>query len=85
MEYQDEKIDYTNYLRGRPLETDQGRVDSMRKAVLQALAERGLRGAQMVKCDCYADGCVRVEVNTEFYGMFDCFTGKFFDGFVGDR
>lgn len=78
------KIDYTNYLRDKPHETDPDRIGAMQNAVIHALASRGLSGAQFVKCDCFTDGCVRVEINGNYYGIFDSITGKFFSGSVGD-
>lgn len=76
------KIDYTNFLRDKPLETDQGKSDAMERMAAQAMADLGIfYGLDFV---CYADGCVRVSVNGKYFNMFDAKAGKFFSGRVGD-
>ena len=82
MLYTDEKINYTNYLRDKPLETDPTRHAHMEAAVMQALKERGVIG--QTDFVYYADGRVMVKVGGEYYGMFDINTGKFFSGCPGD-
>ena len=54
----------------------------MEKHAADELAARGIYyGLTFV---CYADGCVKVSINGEYYGMFDSTAGKFFSGSVGD-
>lgn len=77
------KINYTNFLRGRPHETNPARMTAMSFAVTQALADRGIE-AECATCEYYKDGCVKVEVSGEYYGIFDTRTKKFFSGYVGD-
>lgn len=82
MEYKDRKINYTNFLRDKPLETDPGKSDAMEKAAAQAMADLGIfYGLDFV---CYADGRVKVSVYGKYFNMFDTNAGKFFSGFVGD-
>lgn len=78
-----EKIDFTNYLKNKPLESDPDRIEAMERAVLLALRDRNVYGH--VTCDCYADGRVKVSVDGEYYGIFDSNICKFFGGYVGDR
>lgn len=77
------KINYTNFLRGRPHETNPERLTAMRFAVTRALADRGI-ASERATCEYYKDGRVKVEVSGEFYGIFDTTTEKFFSGCVGD-
>lgn len=81
MGYQDEKINYTNYLRDKPPETDHAKLTAMKEAVVNALKARNVHGH--IRCCYYKDGCVAVGVNGEFYGVFDTKTWKFFSGCVG--
>lgn len=76
------KIDYTNFLRDKPLETDPEKIGKMKARLDQAIIDGDITGE--LGCEYYADGCVRVEVNGVYYGMFDANTGKFFSGAVGD-
>lgn len=80
--YTDEKIDYTEYLKHKPQETDPVKLAAMEAAVTQALTEKGVHG--QISCTCYADGAVRVAVNGEYYNVFNFNTGRFFSGSVGD-
>lgn len=76
------KIDYTNFLRDKPLEMDQKKIAAMERAATNAPAFRHIFcGIDFV---CYADGCVKITVSGKYYNMFDTKTGKFFSGFVGD-
>lgn len=76
------KIDYTNFLRDKPLETDPGKSDAMEKAAAQAMADLGIfYGIDLV---CYAGGCVKVSVNGKYFNMFDTNAVKFFFGCPGD-
>lgn len=82
MGYTDQKIDYTNFLRDKPLETDPGKSDAMEKAAALAMADLGIfYGIDFV---CYADGCVKISVNGKYFNMFDTNSGKFFSGCPGD-
>lgn len=83
MNYSDEKINYSNYLLDKPLETDPAKLAFMKAAVSQALEKRGVIG--QAGCVCYANGCVMVRVGGEYYNIFDANTGKFFSGCAGDR
>ena len=76
------KIDYTNYLRDKPQETDPAKKAMMKAALVRALKEKGLRGH--ISCVYYIDGRVKVSIDGEYYNIFDSNTGKFFSGCVGD-
>lgn len=78
-----ERIDYTNYLRDKPLETDPEKIAVMEKAAMAALLDRGIHRA-VTSYECYADGRVKVCINGKYYSMFNTNTGKFFSGCVGD-
>ena len=80
--FEDEKINYTGYLRYKPQETDPEKQSAMMNAVVNALIQENVYGN--ISGVCYKDGHVEVSVNEKFYGVFDCNTGKFFDGYVGD-
>lgn len=82
MRYSDERIDYTNYLRDKPRETDPEKLAVMKKALVKALQARGVHGH--VSAVYYSDGRVKASVNGAYYGVFDSNTGEFFSGFVGD-
>lgn len=79
------KIDYTNFLRDRPRETDPAKIAAMRDAAVQALTEDKGIDPETVSCECYADGRVKVSVCGKYCNIFDTNTGKFFSGYVGDR
>lgn len=79
--YRDEKLDYTNFLKGKPQETDPDKLAAMKEAVVKALKKRGVHGH--ISAVYYIDGNVKVEVDGAFYGVFDTNTGKFFSGSVG--
>lgn len=70
--FSDEKIDYTNYLKEKPQETDPAKLSAMKAALFQALKARDIHGH--VSTVYYTDGCVEFSIN----GMFDTATGKFF-------
>lgn len=53
-----------------------------RYSVVSALLANNIHGH--IGCKYYADGCVSVSVNGEYYNMYNCNIGKFFSGFVGD-
>ena len=55
------KIDYTNYLRDKPQETDPAKKAVMKAALVQVLKEKGLRGH--ISCVYYIDGRVKVSIN----------------------
>ena len=78
------KIDYINFLRDRPRETDQAKIAAMRDAAVRALTEDQAIEPETVSCECYADGRVKVSVCGKYYNIFDTNTGKFFSGYVGD-
>lgn len=83
MGFHDEKINYTNFMKDKPLEKDPEKIKYMERAAAAELADLGIfYGLNFV---CYADGCVRVSVNGRYYNMFDSKTGRFFSGYVGDR
>lgn len=82
MSYTDEKINYANYLEGKPQETDPAKLAEMKEAVVGALKARDVHGH--ITCKYYKDGCVAVGVDGNFYGVFDIHARKFFSGFVGD-
>lgn len=78
------KIDYTNFLRDRPRETDPAKIAAMRDAAVRDLTgDKGI-DPDTVSCECYADGRVKVSVCGKYYNIFDTSTGKFFSGYVGD-
>ena len=76
------KIDYTNYLRDKPQETNPAKLAAMKAALIQALRKKGLRGH--ISCVYYIDGRVKVSIDGEYYNIFDSTTGKFFSGCPGD-
>ena len=76
------KIDYTNFLRDKPQETDTAKLTEMKASLVRALQKKGVHGH--ISCIYYADGRIRVAVGGAYYGIFDTNTGKFFSGFVGD-
>ena len=78
------KIDYINFLRDRPRETDQAKIAAMRDAAVRALTEDQAIEPETVSCECYVDGRVKVSVCGKYYNIFDTNTGKFFSGYVGD-
>ena len=80
--FKDEKINYTNYLRDKPQEADSEKVVAMEKRTAEELADRGIYYG--LEFTCYADGRVKVDINGEFYGVFDSVAGKFFAGAPGD-
>ena len=82
MSYSDEKIDYTNYLRDKPQETDPAKLAVMKTALVQALKARGVHGH--ISCKYFTDGVVEVSVDGQYYNLFDSNTGKFFSGYVGE-
>lgn len=81
MSYTDEKISYTNFLDGKPQETDPAKLARMKAALVKVLKERGVHGR--ISAVYYIDGRVKVSVNGEYYNVFDVNTGKFFSGYVG--
>jgi len=81
--YRNEHIDYTNYLRDKPLETDTVKIYAMKKKLAQALKEQEIQFHDL-SCEFYKDGCIRVTINGEYYYMFNSNTGMFFSGEVGD-
>lgn len=82
MIHTDEKINYANYLEGKPQETDPAKLAAMKEAVVEALKARDVHGH--ITCKYYKDGRVAVGVDGNFYGVFDIHARKFFSGFVGD-
>lgn len=82
MSYTDEKINYTNYLRDKPRETDPEKIGIMKARLDQAIIDEGIKGN--VTCTYYAGGNIKVSIDGEYYGMFDTNTRKFFSGSVGD-
>lgn len=82
MGYTDEKINYTNFLRDKPQETDPAKLAGMKEALVTALKARDVHGH--ISAVYYADGHIKASVNGEYYGVFDTNTGKFFSGYVGD-
>ncbi len=76
------KIDYANYLRDKPQETDPAKLAAMKAALVRALKENGLHGH--ISCVYYIDGRVKVSIDGEYYSVFDSNTGRFFSGYVGD-
>lgn len=76
------KIDYTNYLRGKPQETNPKKLTLMKTALVRALQERGIHGH--ISAVYYTDGNIKVNVDGEYYNVFNSNTGKFFSGSVGD-
>lgn len=82
MSYTDEKINYSGFLKGKPQETDPGKLASMKSALVKALKARGVHGHTSAVY--YTDGRVKVSVNGEFYGVFDSNSEEFFSGYVGD-
>ena len=79
------KIDYINFLRDRPRETDPAKIAAMRDVAVRALTEDQGIEPETVSCECYADGRVKVSVYGKYYNIFDTNTGKFFSGYVGDE
>lgn len=80
-----QRIDYTNFLRDRPRETDPAKIAAMRDAAVRALTDDKGIDPETVSCECYADGRVKVSVCGKYCNIFDTNTGKFFSGYVGDR
>lgn len=82
-ELHDEKINYTNFLNGKPQETDPEKLARMKAAMVKALKERGVHGH--VSAVYYTDGRVKVSVNGKYYNVFDTNAGKFFRACWGLR
>lgn len=82
MDYSDEKINYTNFLRDKPQETDLEKVGMMMNALVKALKAQDVHGH--ISCEYFKDGIVKVSIDGEYYNLFDSNTGKFFSGCVGD-
>lgn len=76
------KIDYTDYLKDKLRETDPAKLAVMKAALVKALAERGVH--DHISAVYYADGNIKVNVDGEYYNIFNANTGKFFSGYVGD-
>lgn len=76
------KIDYTNYLKGKPQETDPAKLTTMKAALAKTLKDRGVHGH--ISAVYYTDRNIKVSVNGEYYNVFNSNTGKFFSGYVGD-
>lgn len=81
--FQDEKINYTSFLRNKPLETDPSKLATMKGAVCNALKAKGVHGH--IRAVYYADGNVKIEVDGIFYGVFNAQENQFFSGCVGDE
>lgn len=81
MLYTDEKIDYTNYLRDKPQETDPVKIGAMKARLDQAVLDAGIKGP--VTCTYYTDGNVMVYIDGESYRMFNTRSGTFFSGYPG--
>lgn len=81
--YHNEKIDYTAYLQGKQRETDSKKIYDMYMILSSALNERGVHGK--LSAVYYTDGCVKVDIDGQYYGMFDTNTEKFFSQCVGDQ
>lgn len=81
--YTDERINYTDHMKGKPQETDPAKLATMKNALVKALKDRSVHGH--ISAAYYTDGNILVRLNGEFYGVFDCRKGKFFSGYVGDR
>lgn len=77
--YEDQKIDYTAFLSDKPMEQDAAKREAMRYGALRAMSAREVK-AKTIRMRCYADGCVMVHTDGEFYGVFDANNGKFFSG-----
>lgn len=80
--FKDEQINYANYLRNKPQETDIKKLTAMYEALEAALRARDVHGH--ISATYYTDWHILVNVDGEYYGVFDCVTGKFLSGFVGD-
>jgi len=72
-----EHIDYTNYLRDKPQETDLVKIAAMKRKLFQVLKDEKVRWKD-ISCECYQDGCIRVSINGEYYNTFNSNTGMFF-------
>lgn len=77
------KIDYTNYLSSKKIESDENKLRCMKSSLVSKLKELGVHG--IVNCVYYSDGCIKVSINGKYYNIFNCNTEKFFCGYVGDR
>lgn len=82
MRFKDEKINYANYLKDRPQETDRAKLSAMKAALVEALKAKDVHGH--VSAVYYADGNVMVSINNEYYGVFNSNKGEFFSGAPGD-
>ena len=80
--YTSEKINYTNYLWNKSQETNPAKLSIMKEALVTDLKARNVHGH--ISAVYYTDGHIKVSVNSEYCGVFDTNTGKFFSGFVGD-
>lgn len=76
------KIDYTDFLKDKPQETDTAKLSAMKASLVRALKERDIHGH--ISCVYYTDGNIKVCVNGKYYNVFNSITGKFFSGYVGD-
>lgn len=80
--FDDEKINYSDYLASKPQETDFDKLSAMKSALVEELEMFDVHGR--ISATYYQDGRIKVDVNGKYYGMFDTNAGKFFSGAVGD-
>lgn len=77
------KIDYTDYCkRNLKVETDKTKIEKMSTLLKTALEGKGVKGK--ISATYHTDGNVKVEVDGEYYNMFDSVNNKFFSGSVGE-
>lgn len=77
------KIDYTEYCnRNLKVETDETKIEKMNTLLQNALIEQGVKGK--INATYYTDGNVKVEIDGEYFNMFDSVKNKFFSGNVGE-
>ncbi|MGL6219239.1 MAG: hypothetical protein ACRC36_14475 [Lacrimispora sphenoides] len=73
------KIDYTDYCNSNlEIETDKTKIEKMSTLLQAALIEQGVKGK--IGATYYTDGNVKVEVDGQYYNMFDSINNKLFSG-----
>jgi len=77
------KIDYTNYCKDNlTVETNGSKIKAMFEILKVALISQGVKGK--INATYYTDGNIKVEVNGQYYNMFDSMGNKFFSGYALD-
>ena len=77
------KINYTEFLRkNRIKETNKEVIAVMHNKLVLALCQADIHGR--IRATYYTDGCVKVELNGEYFNIFCTVSNTWFHGTVGD-